>query len=196
MQRLGRFVCAPPAATLSLLGVLVIGLAIVLPSASGPPLPLGDFCEYVQMTGSLANHGSPELRPEDAPPLLGHCPWVRSVVDDARRPAHVGPYSLARNGQYYSYHFWGYSLAAVPATLVRRALGAIEWTAFPITNGVLLMGALTCVAVLSPLPPYRRLALVALTLASPALWLLRWAHPEVFSYALVTTALVLADRER
>lgn len=171
-------------------------MAVVLYGTAGPPQFAGDSCEYLQMTESLANHASAEPRAEDVRALAGPCPWLRAYRDEPGAPAHIGPYSRARNGEYYSYHFWGYSLAAVPAELARRALGGRASTASSATNAVLLIVALACIAWLSPLPRARRTALLALTAASPVLWFLRWPHPEVFSYALVTIGLVLVDRGR
>ena len=178
--------------------VLVIAAAAVLPAATEPFLPAGDHCEYVQMTESLANHGTPDPRPEDARPDLRNCAELSRLFDvrDADLPPQIGPYVRARNGHYYSWHFWGYSLFVVPAKLGLRALGADEGRAFSLTNGALFLGALAGAALFSPLPPYRRIALAALLSASPALWFVRWAHPEVFCAALTTMALVLADGRR
>jgi hypothetical protein len=47
------------AATLTLATAFVALTAAVLYAAAHPPIVLGDFCEYGQMTEGLGNHGSP-----------------------------------------------------------------------------------------------------------------------------------------
>src|SRR5262245_19014997 len=183
-----------PLIRFGLFGALAAAVVVVGFCAAGPPIFAGDSCEYAQMTESLINHGSADVRAEDVPALARPCPLLHAHRGKPGAPRYFGPYSRARNGDYYSYHFWGYSLVAVPAELARRAVGASERKGFPATNAVLLIGALVSIAVLSPLAAARRIALLGLTFASPALWLLRWLHPEVFSFALVTIGLVLVHR--
>lgn len=185
-------------ARLGLAAVLVLAMAAVLPAATGPFVAGGDHCEYAQMTDAFVNHGSPDLRPGDLDRLVRTCSEWHRLLDGvtATSPPQIGPYVRARDGRYYSWHFWGYSLAVVPAKLALRAFGADEQRAFPLVNGALFIGALVSIALASPLAASRRLALVALTAASPALWFVPWAHTEVFSASLVTIGLVLADRRR
>lgn len=68
----------------------------------------GDGQEYVLMTESLVNHLSPDLRENDTRVLD---PWVRSR--DITTSKYSG-YFVARDGNYYSYHFWGYPALCVP----------------------------------------------------------------------------------
>src|SRR5215813_5213709 len=78
--------------TIGALGVLAIGVASVLVVAVRPTIPQGDQCEYVQMTYSLANHGSPELRLSDLRPLLDRCPGLWSLILEPTSPDFFGPY--------------------------------------------------------------------------------------------------------
>ena len=102
-------------------------------------------------------------------------------------------YHAGRDERLYGYHFWGYSLAGVPARRLLESRGLSPLRALPVTNALLFGLALVAVAFL-PSTGARRLALGGLLLLSPALGFLMWPHPEVFTFALVMLALVLAAR--
>lgn len=170
-----------PLGLLVSVGALVIGAMLSL-----HPRPKGDGCEYAQMTESFLNHLTPDARPEDFRPMGRWC-WDFAAAEKA-------PYFRGRDGRLYSWHFWGYSLAAVPVKGVLRLLGSNELRAFQITNALLFVAALACVLMLAALGPVQRLVLGLLTAFSPAFWFVHWPHPEVFVYSLVTMALVFAGR--
>ena len=171
------------------LSVAALGL-LVLAALRLPLRPHGDAGEYLLMLESWHRHGSPELRPQDREALRGVLAHEGLAVDESR----VLPnYHAGRDGRLYCYHFWAYSLAGVPARLLLEARGLSPLRALPVTNAVVFGLALVAVAFL-PWTGSRRLALGGLLLFSPALGLLMWPHPEVFTFALVTVALVLAAR--
>jgi len=163
-------------------GLLLVAAALVL-----PPRPHGDAGEYLLVLESFYRHGSPELQPRDVAALRQVLQGAGRSLDESRVLPHFHP---GRDGRLYCYHFWGYSLAGVPARHLVAALGLDPLRALPLTNAVLFALALVAVGFL-PWPPGRRLALGGLLLFSPALAFLLWPHPEVFSFALVAVALCL-----
>lgn len=161
-------------------GLVLVALALVL-----PPRPHGDAGEYLLMTESWRQHGSPDLRPSDLESL-------RRLTRDAGAPFDDEPtvanYRRARDGRLYCYHFWAYPLAGLPARYALERLGLDPLRALPLTNALLFATGLLTVAAL-PWDRTRRLWLAALLALSPALAFLLWPHPEVFSFALATAAL-------
>lgn len=175
-----RLAWLPVIVLIGISGYLLIGVLIL------PPLRLGDACEYAQMTEAFVNHRTPDARPGDLAPLAAWCPEFRIEASP--------PYFLGLDGRRYSYHFWGFPLAAVPVKLALRAAGANELRAFQVVNALLLIAALSCVVVLLPWDRVWRVAVGLLWLIGPTLWFVRWPHPELYSAALVTMALTFMIR--
>lgn len=171
---------------ISLIIVVSVSAYLLVGTMTLRPLREGDGCEYAQMTESFVNHLSPDARPEDLAPLARWCPGFRVDV--------TPPYFLGSGGRRYSFHFWAYSLVAVPVKLVLRTLGTNELMTFQISNALLLIVALSCVLFLLPWDRVWRVVLGLLSLIGPAFWFVHWPHPEVYSYALVTMALVFMTR--
>jgi hypothetical protein len=169
---------------------LAVGLALVTALRTATVL-YGDAREYLLMSESLANHASPDLRPEDVASFDGLC--RRAGIAEPVESRLIGYYEAANGGR-YSYHFWAYSLAVVPVKLVLRALGADELRAAQVLNALLMGGLLAFVAWRAPLDETRKLLLNGLLFFSPAAWFILWPHPEVFSFALTAAALVLRLR--
>ena len=170
------------AATLLLLGSLALAL---------PPRPFGDATEYLLMAESWAAHGSPEVRPGDVDALRRHAAEAGLAVDpdDA-----LGNYFEGRDGRFYCYHFSFYPLLTLPARMALRVVGGDLLKAGPLTNAIALGAALAAVLLFAPAGPWARRAAAALLLSSPVLGFLLWPHPEAFSFAMATLALVAGAR--
>jgi hypothetical protein len=156
-----------------------------------PARPLGDAPEYLLLTESLTRHASPDLRQED----------LKAVTDLSLRQGIAFPpggtvigYYEGDDGRQYGYHFWGYSLACVPAKLLLRFVGVNELKALQVTNALLMGLALAAVAFLAPLTETQRFLWNALSFLSPVAWFILWPHPEVFSFSLLTIGLVFSLR--
>ena len=173
------------------LALSVAALVLLVAAALRLPLrPHGDAGEYLLMLESWHRHHSPEVQPQDRESLRGLLAREGLAIEEDR----VLPnYHAGRDGRLYAYHFWAYSLAGVPARRLLEARGLSPLRALPVTNALLFGLALVAVALL-PWTGARRLALGGLLLFSPALGFLMWPHPEVFTFGLVTLALVLAAR--
>ncbi|HEY3120941.1 MAG TPA: hypothetical protein VGL15_09970 [Vicinamibacteria bacterium] len=155
-----------------------------------PPVVYGDGWEYLLMAESLHRHLSPEARPADLAALGEFAArWGLARSDLAVSWALAG-YREAGGAQ-YSYHFWAYPAATLPA---RWALGPAR--EFVATNGLLYAAAVIAAGFLIPWPVWRRVLFAALLAASPAFAFLRWPHPEVFSFAGAVLAIVFMERRQ
>ncbi len=170
---------------------LTLALGLVFALRAGRPLKEGDGVEYLLMTEAFGRHHTPELRDGDIAVVAERCAQASL---DANFAAMREAYYLARDGRLYCYHFWLYPLAA---SLLRPALLllGVDLLRAPMTLNALALAAAVWWAASFP---GRRAAVLLplLTLASPVLFLMAWPHPETFTYALVTIALVEAARGR
>ncbi len=178
--------CAPgrrPLETAIALTVLVtlLGAALLL-----PPVAPGDAGEYLLMIEALRAHGTPDARLSDMERLgaLADTHGLAGAFGRFRES-----FLPTRQHTYASIHFWLYPLVCLPARLLLEWTGLNPLVAGQATNAVLFGLAIAAVA-FSPLSPAPRRVLLGLFLFSPALWLVRWPHPEVYSSALALIAFV------
>lgn len=155
--------------------------------------PLGDAPEYLLMSESFARHGDPGLREGDVEALTSAFAGYGIGFPPGGR---VLGYYAARNGERYSYHFWAYSAAVLPARWLLGAVGGDPLKAAQLTNALVMLATLVAIWLWLPLPEPRRLVLSLLLFFSPAAWFVLWPHPEVVSFALAALSLVAGLRER
>jgi hypothetical protein len=170
--------------TLAVTGLWLGGSAVLL-----PPEVKGDAGEYLLMTESLFRHFSPEVRTTDVRGLATSGAPINFA--DVFRGYYEG-----LDGRRYCYHFWGYSLAGLPARLLLQLLHLDRLRALPLTNAALLFWALWALLRSPALDGVARTALFAVSLLSPAVFFVRWPHPEVFSFVGVTLALLWTHEQR
>jgi hypothetical protein len=113
--------------------MLVLVLAIVALMAGRKAVLTGDFAEYLQMTVSVASHGSAEVRAGDIATMRGllsrdmteHLDKLEAYVRDPVNTPMVPGFYRGLDGNVYAIHFPAYSaLAAVPFKL-------FQWTGIP-----------------------------------------------------------------
>ena len=158
-----------------------------------PPVVEGDGAEYLLMCESLYRHGSPALRSEDVDALRGRA-GPAGFWWSSREAATLSAYFPASDGRRYAWHFWGYSLLAVPARALVAAMHGDVRRALPLTNALCLAGMTAVVLLVPPWDAMRRALLAALLLGSPVLPFLRWTHPEPFAFAAAVCSLALHER--
>jgi hypothetical protein len=167
---------------------LSVAATLVTAALLLPPAALGDAGEYLLMIEALRAHGTPDARLSD----MGR---LGALADSGRLQGAFGSFResflATRQQTYVSIHFWLYPLACLPARLFLDAVGFNPLAAAQVTNALLFSLAVAVVA-FSPLPPPARWTLLGLFLFSPALWLVRWPHPEVYSASLALVALAAA----
>jgi hypothetical protein len=166
----------------------LLGGALVL-----PPRSYGDGGEYHLTTESFVRHLSPEMRPGDVASLAAHDRRFGTGVDFA---AVLTAYFEDRGGSWYAVHFWGYSIATAPARALFRLLALNDLRNAQLTNAALLLFALHQILFRAGFGAPVALVLGLLTLFSPAVWFMRWTHPEAFCFSLVMLALVWARSGR
>ncbi len=169
------------------LAFALVATFVVTTSLRVPPRVVGDGAEYLVVAEAWSRHATPDLRPGDREA-------VRQLLDVEGLPGgerlREVPEVAGRDGRAYGIHFWGYSLATLPVRWVLGWLDVGALRAPQVTNALLLVAAFGLALYRSPAPDGARHTLAALTVLSPALWFVMWPHPEVFSFALTTAALV------
>ncbi|MEQ8907709.1 MAG: hypothetical protein RIC95_00825 [Vicingaceae bacterium] len=167
-------------------------------SHNGTHYPYGDGPEYLMMTESFLNHGSPELRSEDVQSFTNYLKDHKltlhnenTFVDyqrkfDGELPSLKGYYQSTTDlNKWFSYHFWFYSLLNVPA---RYYIGLIEGdikTSVLATNLFLIFFGIWLISQIKKITPFDKVALCLLLVFSPLLWYIDWAHAEVYCGVLV-----------
>jgi hypothetical protein len=169
------------------LAFALVATFVVTTSLWVPPRVIGDGAEYLLVAEAWSRHATPDLRPGDHEA-------VRQLLDAEGLPGgerlREVPEVAGRDGRTYGIHFWGYSLATLPVRWALRWLEVGALRAPQVTNALMLAAAFGLALYGSPAPDGARHTLAALTVLSPALWFVLWPHPEVFSFALTTAALV------
>ncbi len=158
-----------------------------------PPVLAGDGSEYLLMLQSWFDHASPDLRQADIDAL------DLLVPSDRLFSRMVDPWAgfvEARNGRWYSMHFWLYPLLAVPAKFVYRIAGVSEFGALQSVNAFCFVLTFCFAWVQGNRERSRRLLFIALAVVGPVLWFLRWPHPELFTWCCVMVSLTLLGRKR
>ena len=179
-------------AQLRILVFLLGAVAVLAFVASLPVWDAGDSHEYLQMLQAWANHGTPDVRPEDAR-QVGELLKEGSQRRDYQPLAGFFP---ALDGRWYCWHFWMYPLFAVPAKLLLRAANLNEIQAFFWTNFALYLVACHAAIFRCRIEESKRWMLVGLCAISPVLWYVCWMHTEAFSLAFALLAVVFTLNRR
>jgi hypothetical protein len=183
----------PPARAAAFATLASLSLALILWMLVRTPMAVGDSGEYLLTLEAFANHATPDVRAQDAA-SLGHAAarWpIRGSFGDVWQQTRA-----SRTGRVYTWHFWAYSLAALPMKLLLRATGGNELAAPQITNALLLAAAAWFVFLAPWLDRGVALWWSLLSVIGPPAWFCVWPHTEVFTFALVTAAVVLAMGSR
>lgn len=138
---------------------------------------VGDAAEYVAMGVNLARRSPPSLSGAELSRVGSFFPGDGGF--ELTMPEYRG-----HDGRQDFPHFWFYPMLAAPFARIAMAVGAHPIYGFIAVNLLLLFCAVT--ALWTQLP----LAGVLLLSASPILWWVDKAHTEVFTFALLTMAMV------
>ena len=124
----------------------------------------GDGSEYLMMTHAILKHGSAAILPSD--------------LADYHLQLSGSGFAQARNGQFYSIHFWTYSLLALPFYALLKVVGLNPIWAFCLLN--IFFAGVVLVYLQRVMPKHTRFALV-LFLEMGTTFYLNWTGPEVMS---------------
>jgi hypothetical protein len=133
-----------------------------------------DEFEYHSMLNAWINHASPDIRTPDIPKGGVWPP--------------VGFYASPVNGGVYCWHFWLYSLSAVPARLWLQWIGGDPLSALQMVNRWFFFAACYILLFCPWAAARQRALLFSLAACNVILFYLRWDGPEIFCWALVVFA--------
>lgn len=142
------------------------------------PALYGDGNEYLQMIISFTNHATANLLPEDIN--------ERNLFIQGIDP--YSGYYKDLNGQFYSYHFWFYSLLCVPVYFFLEIFKIYPLKVFQITN-VIFLFFVGYQLLKSPLEKKKKIWLI-IGLINPIWLYVPWSHPEVFSFSMLFVGLL------
>jgi hypothetical protein len=164
---------------------IVLGIFSI--SAAFSMRSTGDWAEYAGMTRGLLAHGTPDVRETD---LAWAC-RAGGLPDNTFK---LGPpgFEPARNGSFYSIHFWFYSLLAAPWVAILAALGASPLLGFGLLNALCLAGAVTYAAERRS-PTSSTLATLAV-LSCGGSFYVGWLGPETLTASALLVACIAAAR--
>ena len=149
------------------------------------PIIIGDGHEYLGMTVSFFNHFTPDLRGEDI--ALREQIENKNGINFGKNFAYSG-YFKSLGGDWYSYHFWIYSLFNLPVFAFLHYFNFNELRSFQITNSLLLIFSLFILLHITNLTRPQKTWLFLFSACSPVLLYVIWTHPEVFTYSFVVVA--------
>lgn len=163
----------------------------------------GDGHEYILMTESLQNHFSPEVRLTDIFSLAekvkkraqynsNNDRIFTDYMNMIQSKLHTSDgYFRALNNQYYSYHFWLYSLLNVPGLWLADLFGFSPVHSFLITHLIIFIATLVFITLFDELSIRQRYFIGAFYLLSGTTYYFSWSHPELFSASFFLIGLLL-----
>jgi hypothetical protein len=166
----------------------------------------GDGYEYLLTARAFASHGSPDIRRSDLDALLRLPPTFFSDVAAGRIPLEhlsaavsrgeeriVGGVCRARDGSYFSIHFWLYSLLLAPIHAAVCAIGASPVFAFGVLNALFALSAIAYLArAFGPTARFHVAAWLFFLCGVSAF--IPWSGPEVMTASAVLVACVAVWR--
>ncbi|MBP7807856.1 MAG: hypothetical protein KA163_01055 [Bacteroidia bacterium] len=170
------------------------------------PYVTGDGFEYILMTEAFYNHLSPKIEASDIKSFkekfVKHHNWdvfyKKEFVDNlivyfetSKRDFREGKggFYVNRNKNFYSYHFFFYSLINLPSYAISQHYGPLR--SFYFTNAILVILTTIVLLFFTPFHFYKQILAALCFCFGTCYWYLGWQHTEVFSASLVTIALVL-----
>lgn len=156
----------------------------------------GDGWEYYQTMVSLHEHHSADWRPGDDAAALAVYPEDHPGRTLGFVPGGRPGWQPTPDGRIYTIHFWAYPLSAVPAKALLRWVGGNEWAALQVANlGWLALG-LVAILFLNRRPIAERVAFAVSAVAPPVVTYVWYAGTELYSWSLLTVALVALGNTR
>ena len=164
---------------------VLIAIVCFLISQS-PARRVGDGAEYMAMAYAISTGHSPALSPAESNATSN---FFDSFGAASTFPGSLRKYPVLQNaahGQNFQ-HFWMYSALAAPGLALARLLGLNANWGFVLVNLLLYL--------LAAWLALRRLGLAGtwFLFLSPVIWWLDKAHTEVFTFSLLSIALLLLE---
>ncbi|MEI2395818.1 hypothetical protein [Paenibacillus phytohabitans] len=171
----------------SFLVFFIFSLILLTVSLVKPPVLTGDGKEYLSMSISFNNHFSFDLQLQDIQEK--NLVQQKNNISTPEELDHAG-FFQALNGNWYSYHFWFYSLVNVPVYNILHILHLNELASFQITNSILLIFLMLKLIKSKLFKDFDKSLLILISIVGPVLFYLNWTHPELFSYTFLFLAVL------
>jgi len=163
--------------------LILLMVLLCLWSVIHKPKLYGDGHEYLMMSISFVNHLTPNQIESDI--------WDWKAVLDKNnlgKPSSYSGYFEDLKGNWYSYHFWFYSLICAPVFIFLKLLDINELKMFQLTN-VIIMGFAIYNIIKSKINRKSKTWMMV-GLINPIWLYVPWSHPEVFTFSLLLISLV------
>jgi hypothetical protein len=163
--------------------LILLMVFLCLWSVINKPKLYGDGQEYLLMSISFSNHLTSNQIESDVEE------W-KTVLDKNNfggKDNSLG-YFEDLKGNWYSYHFWFYSLLCTPIYLVLKLLHMNELKMFQIAN-IILMGFAIYTLITSKMDRKQKIWML-IGLINPIWLYVPWSHPEVFTFVLLFISLI------
>ncbi|WP_415807004.1 hypothetical protein [Bordetella muralis] len=147
------------------------------------------------MSQAFINHGTPDITSNDFDVVQTYAGDAQTNVPDVahRTPLSSSPPFYAdKDGNYYSYHFWLYSLLVAPFLFIVKLLGRATPWAFIVANVISAIAASWAICMWKKIGREQRLLLLTLFWSCGTIPYIRWTHPEVFCASLLVVSLIWA----
>ncbi len=165
----------------------------------------GDGFEYGLMVESFYNHFSPEARLCDLESFEKNHPghyteWIAhmksSFLENQQHMSSYAGYYTDLKGNKYSYHFWFYSLLNLPSKALVAMLGIKHALLFGITNAIIAFLGLLYLYKNKHFDIQTNILLGVLYIFSPAIFYLKWPHPDFMIATLTYFSFILYYEKR
>ena len=168
--------------------IVVFAIYVMINVVSTQPSRTGDGEEYMLMTQAFQNHGTPYVLDSDV--LVASESYNYKFNIPEGRALQFGFFESYSQKQ-YSYHFWLYSLIVMPMKIILETVGIDSFNAFQYTNAIMYLCMLIYVYRKTILQEQKKFILIILLVFNPAIYYIRWTHPEIFTFCLACISLTM-----
>lgn len=181
--------------------LILVSILFFLTIIYNPPKNFGDGSEYTLMLESLYNHQSPELRSYDIQSTYKNALRYDYNSEPFKTENAYSGYFLGNDNNYYSYHFFGYSLLNLPVRSILGILDLNPFYAFSLTNLIFfILGSFTILKLLDrnlgKNGVKNTIVSLILLIGNSSLLYLTLNHTEYFSFILVLLSSLLFFKNR
>ncbi len=168
------------------------------------PALTGDGPEYLVITTAVSRHATPDIRLADikqSQKILyangdsipnSYYKGLQNFVTKKPKPlqGYWGIFT-SKDGKFYGYHFWFYSMLCAPAKLLLQTFSGNPLRCFMLTNAFFIILVLVYILWFSKLNELQKTAAIIFFVTGCNTWYLYWTHPEVYSTACIFLACIL-----
>lgn len=183
--------------------ILLSFIILIIVFSVRPPNIEGDGHEYILMSQSFLNHGTPKIvEGDDVRDIVNafrkEIPSFKSGLlicgnekDCSNSRYTMSGYFKDKHGDYYSYHFSFLSLVNTPALLLTNYLDKAPTKSFYLTNVLFFLVAVFFILFVLKESLFYRLLLLFFLIGQTTFAYLKWPHPEAMTMSLLIIALCL-----